>query len=113
MSTENIFAIVMLITVFIASCSQVMLKKSALITYRHKWQMLLNPYVISAYAIFLLSTLIAVYSLKYLPLITLGFIECSAYVYILLLDRIFFEEEITTRKLLGTVLIIFGIFICL
>ena len=46
-------------------------------------------------------------------MITVNVLECSAYVYILLFDRIFFGKPITLRKVCGNAMIIAGIIICL
>lgn len=103
----------MLFSVLLASCSQVMLKKAALLSYAKPYLAYLNARVICAYSIFFLTTLISVYALKYVTLITAGFIECSAYIYVLLLDRLFFGQAITPRKIAGVTCIIAGIALCL
>lgn len=113
MNAELPYILLMLATVFAASCTQVILKKAAMTAYNHKWQVLLNPRVVTAYTIFLLTTVLAVYCLKFLPLITVCIIESSAYIYILLLDHFFFGERINIRKIAGTVLIVAGILLCL
>jgi multidrug transporter EmrE-like cation transporter len=46
-------------------------------------------------------------------MITVNMLECSAYVYILLFDRIFFGKPITMRKVGGNAMIIAGIIVCL
>ncbi len=46
-------------------------------------------------------------------MITVNVLECSAYVYILFFDRIFFGKPITMRKVGGNLMIIAGIIICL
>ena len=68
---------------------------------------------VTAYSIFLGCCLLTFYCLSHLPMITVNVLECSAYVYILFFDRIFFGKPITMRKVGGNLMIIAGIIICL
>ncbi|MEG0836736.1 MAG: EamA family transporter [Akkermansia sp.] len=103
----------MMTSVLLASISQVLLKKSANSVFSQKWRYFLNFRTTSAYGLFFLTTLINIFCLKYIPLMTAGMIETSAYVYILILDRLFFKQKITIRKIIGNSLIVLGIVICL
>ena len=72
-----------------------------------------TPTTVTAYSIFLGCCLLTFYCLSHLPVITVNVLECSAYVYILFFDRIFFGKPITMRKVGGNLMIIAGIIICL
>ncbi len=102
-----------LLSVFIASCTQVILKKSAMNTRLSGISYFINPATITAYGLFFGCTLLTFYCLSYLPMITVNVLECSAYVYILILDAIFFHKRLTLRKVLGNAMILAGIIICL
>ena len=95
-----------LFSVFLASCTQVILKKSAMNERLSGLSYFVNPATVTAYSIFL-------DCLSHLPMITVNVLECSAYVYILFFDRIFFGKPITMRKVGGNLMIIAGIIICL
>lgn len=103
----------MLVLVFIASCCQVALKYAAMRHYHSKLAYFLNTTTASTYFVFFLTTIGSVWCLKALPLGIAGCLEASAYLYIMLLDRIFFHRAITFKKLAGNTLIISGIIICL
>lgn len=102
-----------LFCVFLASCTQVILKKSAMNERLTGISYFVNPATVTAYSIFLGCCLLTFYCLSHLPMITVNVLECSAYVYILFFDRIFFGKRITMRKIGGNLMIIAGIIICL
>ena len=88
-----------LFSVFLASCTQVILKKSAMNERLSGLSYFVNPATVTAYSIFLGCCLLTFYCLSHLPMITVNVLECSAYVYILFFDRIFFGKPITLRKI--------------
>lgn len=102
-----------LLSVFLASCTQVILKKSAMNKSLSGIRYFVNPATVTAYAIFFCCCILTFYCLSHLPMITVNVLECSSYVYILCLDRIFFGKAVTVRKLAGNLLIVAGILICL
>ena len=102
-----------LFSVFMASCSQVILKKSAMNERLSGFSYFVNRATVSAYAMFLACSLLTFYCLSHLPMVTVNVLECSAYVYILFFDRIFFGKSVTLRKVVGNLLIITGIIVCL
>ncbi len=102
-----------LLSVLLASCTQVILKKSAMNKNLSGFSYFVNPATITAYSLFLGCCLLTFYCLSHLPMITVNVLECSAYIYILFFDRIFFGKPITMRKVCGNLMIIAGIVICL
>lgn len=101
--------LIMVFSVFISSCSQVVLKKSAGKTYKSKIAEYLNPPVMISYGVFFISTLIGVFCLKYVPLSLAPVIESLGYVFVGVLGYFFLKERFTKRKLLGIGLIILGL----
>ncbi len=95
----------------VSSSSQILLKKSALKTYRSRIYEYLNPYVIIGYALFLLCSLASVFCYKIVPLTTGTIIETTAYIFIPTLSFIFLKEKISARQLVGILVIITGIVI--
>ncbi|MEE3487314.1 MAG: EamA family transporter [Bulleidia sp.] len=105
------FAILILIGTFISSVSQVLLKKSAMKTYSSRKQEYLNPLVISAYAMFVLATLLSVMAYRGIPLSMGPILEATSYVYVTIFGARIFHETVDKRKLTGLCLIICGILV--
>lgn len=103
------YAILFVFNVFLASCAQVMLKKSANRDYSSKMKEYFNPYVIAAYSIFVINTMVSIYCYRFLELKQGGILQMFAYVFVLIFDRVFFKGKITQKKLFGVFMIIMGI----
>lgn len=98
-------------SVFISSCSQIILKTGAKKCYENKIKEYLNIYVIMGYSILVLATIFAIWSLKGIELKNAPILNSISYVYILILSKIFLHEKITKQKIIGNSIIIFGIII--
>lgn len=107
----NKYIVVLLISVFIASISQIILKKSANKKYETIIKEYLNIQVICGYCLLFISTILTIISLKGLPYKTVPIIETVGYIYILILSRIFLKEKITRKMIIGNIIIISGIVI--
>lgn len=105
----NIYFAVFIFSVFISSCSQILLKKSAAKAYETKLQEYLNPQVIIAYSIFFIATLVDVLAYKGVPLSMGPILEATGYIWVAVLGRIFLKEKIGAKKKIGLVLILVGI----
>ena len=103
------FSLIFVLSVFISSISQVMLKTSANKTYTNKFKEYLNPTVIIAYALFFLSTIITVLAYKYVDFSAGPILESMGYVFVAVLGYIFLNERFSKKKIIGMLLIIFGI----
>lgn len=112
MNIKYVFIGLFLFSVFISSCSQILLKKGANKTYKNIIEEYLNPLVISAYTIFLISSFLTMYSYKYVPLSIGPMIEAVGYVFVAVLGRIFLKEKINKKMAVGMALILIGIVIC-
>ena len=89
MNIKYTFILLFIFSVFISSCSQILLKKAANKTYKNIIEEYLNPLVIAAYSVFLLSSFLTMYSYKYVPLSIGPMIEAMGYVFVAVLGRIF------------------------
>lgn len=107
----NKYVLLLIFSVFIASCSQILLKISANKKYKNKLNEYLNSYVVAAYFIFFASTIITVLAYKGIELKYGGVIESVGYIFILILSKIILNEKITKNKVLGILLIMIGIFV--
>lgn len=108
MMENKAYILIFIISVFISSASQILLKKSSRIKYKNRVREYLNAYVISAYSVFVLVTLINIYAFKYIPVSYGAVLESLGYVFVAVLDRIVFKEKVTARKCAGLIFIISG-----
>lgn len=106
-----IYSCIMLLSVFISSISQLLLKKSAQKKYGSRIKEYLNPLVICGYFLLFLCTFITMFALKVIPLSMGAIIESAGYIFVAVLSYIFFKEKLTKKQLLGIALIIIGIII--
>ena len=105
------YALIMLSGTFIASCSQIILKKAAEKEYPSKIAEYMNPMVIGAYIFFFGASLCSVLGYKGVPLSIGPILEATGYIWVAILGKIFLREKISPRKALGLVIIIAGIVI--
>ncbi len=107
----NLYACGLLLGTFLASISQVMLKKAALRTYESKIQEYLNPLVFFAYVIFLGTTFLSIYAYKGIPLSMGPVLEATSYIYVTFFGVTVFKEKLNRKKVLALLLIIGGILV--
>ena len=97
------------LSVIIASLSQILLKKSAKLRYEKIIREYLNIYVIVAYFMFGISTLLTIKALTILSIQDTAMIEGISYILIMISDQLFFKEKISKGKVVGNIFILFGI----
>lgn len=103
------YTFLFLFSVFIASLSQLLLKISSTKTYKSKYYEYLNIYVITAYALFGISTLLTTLAYKKVELNLGPVYEATGYIYILILSYIFLHEKLNKQQYFGMLLILSGI----
>ena len=108
-STVALYALILLVSVFVSAVSQVMLKVSANREHASTVREYANPLVIGAYAMFVLSTLMTVYAYKEVPLSLGPVLESTSYLYVTAFGALIFKEKVTPRKLMALALIVGGI----
>jgi drug/metabolite transporter (DMT)-like permease len=99
--------------VFIASISQLLLKKSAdkVKPEDSFLSQYMNMYVLVGYGLMFIAACIPFIAYRYIELKYGAVIESLGYIFIMILSAIFLKEKITARKLIGNSLIILGIVI--
>ncbi len=107
----NIYLLILLVSVCIASFAQILLKKSAEKTYGSPIREYLNLYVICGYGMMFLSMFLTVFSYRGMEFSNVPVVESLGYVVVMLLSYLFFKEKITKRKILGMAIILGGIFV--
>ena len=104
-----LYALLMLLGVFISSVAQVLLKKAAERKYDSLVKEYLNARVIIAYAIFFGATLLSVFALRVVPLSMGAILEATGYIYVTVFSVTIFHEKIGGKKMAALGLIIAGI----
>lgn len=98
-----------LLAVVIASCSQILLKKSAMKQYTSFIREYLNPYVIIGYGMLFGSMILTILAYKGIEFKNGPIMESLGYVLVIIMSRFIFKEKITRSKVLGTLLILMGV----
>lgn len=109
MSNVKIAVCILMTSVLISAISQIMLKKSTLKEHKSLLSEYVNPYVIIAYGFFFLSTLLTMFSLRYLPLSMVPILESSSYIFVSAMGYFFLKEKFPKKKLIGILVILVGI----
>ena len=102
---------VLLFSVIIGNFSQILLKKSAQKKHASFIREYLNPYVITAYTIFLIATLTTIYAYKGIPLSLGAVLDSSGYIFLSILGMLFLGEKITWKKAISLCIIVTGIIV--
>lgn len=103
------YAAILMFGVFISAVSQVLLKKAALKSYDLRIKEYLNIEVITAYIIFVISTLLSIVAYKGIPLSMGPVLEATSYIYVTVFGVKIFNEKINRKKLIALGIIIVGI----
>lgn len=107
----NPYWILLISSVLIASFSQILLKKSALVKHETIIKEYLNVKVIIGYGMMVLSTILTVLAFRGMDYKNGPIVESFGYVLVMVLSAFFLQEKITTKKIIGNALILIGIFV--
>ena len=107
----NQYLLCMLISVSIASVSQILLKKSALQKYDSVLKEYLNPWVIGGYGMLFLCMLLSVYAYSGVDFKNGPVIESLGNVFVPVLSWFVFGEKLSVRKMAGILCIMLGIMV--
>lgn len=107
----NIYVLIFLFSVFIASVSQILLKKSANQEHGSFIKEYLNWRVIIAYGLLFLSSFVTIIAYKGVPYSMGPVLEATGYLWVALLGYFILKEKIGKKKLLGLGLIILGVIV--
>ena len=101
-----LYSSVLLLGVFVAALSQVMLKKEAMKEHSSASKEYLNPLVVFAYILFVGTTFLSIIAYRVVPLSMGPVLESTSYLWITLFGVIIFRERMTKRRLLALALIV-------
>lgn len=111
MNSLQISVCILILSVFAASVSQILLKISANKTYASGIREYLNKYVTAGYGLLFLSTLLTMIALKKVPLSWSPVIESASYIFVSVMGYFVLKERFSKRKLLGLLVILMGILV--
>ena len=100
-----------ILSVVIASFSQILLKKGAMKKYNSFIREYLNVYVLSGYFFMFGSVLLTMIVYRGMDFMNVPVLEAIGYVLVPVLSYLFFEESLTKKKIMGIACILAGIFI--
>ena len=109
MSRLAIYILIYLSSVLVASISQVILKKAAGRTYPNPIRQYLNVPVVSAYGLFVLSTVFSAAAYRTLPLSATPVFNALSQLIVAALAFLFFREKPSPRRAAGLAVVIAGI----
>ena len=98
-----------IISGILSAISQVLLKKSSMISRDSAIKEYLNLYVILGYGITFMCMILMVIAYKGLPFKYGAIIESLVYFYVMILGRIFFKEKLTVKRIVGNLIIVCGV----
>ncbi len=107
----NRYLLCMLLSVSVASVSQILLKKSALKKYSSVIREYLNPWVIGGYGMLFLSMMMSIYAYSGVDYKNGPVIESLGNVFVPVLSWLIFGEKLTLRKMVGILCIMMGIMV--
>lgn len=103
---NNLYIILFVISVLIASYSQILLKKGAM-----KKNIYINKYTIIGYFLMLLSTLFTLYAYKGVNLSLSQMLQSLSFLFVTIFSYFLLKETITKKTMIGIILILVGIVI--
>lgn len=105
------YIVIAMISGILSSFSQILLKKSAEKKRTSIWGEYLNPYVITGYVITVTCMLLMLLAYRGMPFKYGAVLESLVYLYIMILSRLFLNEQLTKKKIAGNIIIVIGVII--
>ena len=102
--------IIVISSVFIAACAQMLLKQGARHQYDTWWRQYINGWVIGGYAIMLGTMLMNIFAMSRGVLVTeVSIVESMSYLFVPILSFVIFKERLTWSRVGAIFVIIIGI----
>ena len=109
MNEIGVYSLVMVCFVFLASFSQILLKKSANSNHKNIVSEYFNPRVLIAYSLFMVSAVVNLYLLRFLPISLAATLESLGYVFVAVLSFFVLKERLNLTQVIGIGLILVGV----
>ena len=106
------YALIAIVVVFVSACAQMLLKQGARQAYTPWWRQYVNPWVISGYTILFAAMIANIWCMHQgVQLKELSIIESMSYLFVPILSRLIFKEQINKRKAVAIGIIIIGVIV--
>ena len=93
----------------LSAFSQMLLKKSTTIEKDSRIKEYLNPFVISGYGLTFICMILMIIAYKGITLKLGAILESLVYFYVMILGKVFFDEKLTLKRVLGNIIIVCGV----
>ena len=104
--------LIVILSVFLASCSQMLLKQGARHEYEVWWRQYVNGWVISGYVILFSTMVMNIFAMsRGVKVQEISIIEAISYLFVPALSFLCFKEKLTWRKFGAIGIIIIGIIV--
>ena len=104
--------VIVISSVFLAACAQMLLKQSARQHYDTWWRQYVNGWVIGGYAIMFATMMMNIFAMsRGVEVKEVSIIESMSYLFVPILSFIVFKERLTWRKIIAIGVIIIGIIV--
>ena len=106
------YYILVISSVFLAACAQMLLKQGARQQYATWWRQYMNGWVIGGYAIMLGTMVMNIFAMsKGVQIKELSIIESMSYLFVPALSFMIFKEKLTWRRICAIAIIIIGVIV--
>ena len=106
------YYIIVISSVFLAACAQMLLKQGARQQYATWWRQYVNGWVISGYVIMFGTMVMNIFAMsRGVQIKELSIIESMSYLFVPTLSFILFKEKLTWRKIFAIAIIITGVIV--
>lgn len=106
------YYILVISSVFLAACAQMLLKQGARKQYDTWWRQYINGWVIGGYAIMLSTMMMNIFAMsRGVEVKEVSIIESMSYLFVPILSFVIFKERLTWRKVISIGVIIIGIIV--
>lgn len=106
------YYILVISSVFLAACAQMLLKQGARQQYTKWWRQYANGWVIGGYAIMFGTMVMNIFAMsKGVQIKELSIIESMSYLFVPALSFVVFNEKLTWRKIFAIAIIITGVIV--
>lgn len=106
------YYILVILSVFLAACAQMLLKQGARQQYAQWWRQYANGWVIGGYAIMFGTMVMNIFAMsKGVQVKEVSIIESMSYLFVPVLSFVIFKEKLTWRKLCAIAIIITGVIV--
>lgn len=104
--------LIVILSVFLASCSQMLLKQGARQEYEVWWRQYVNGWVISGYVILFSTMVMNIFAMsRGVKVQEVSIIEAISYLFVPVLSFVIFKEKLTWRKIAAILIIITGVMV--